>query len=137
MVLDASVVLAWCFEDEREKYADLVLERLATDWTAVAPAIWPFEVGNALVVGERRRRITPEGSNTFLSRLANYPIEVQPLEAMPGLENVVNLARHEELSVYDAAYLELAGREKLPIATLDAQLLDAARKAKISIAFRG
>ncbi|MGO9264220.1 MAG: type II toxin-antitoxin system VapC family toxin [Candidatus Binataceae bacterium] len=136
MVLDASVVLAWCFEDERDGYADLVLDGLAADWTAVAPAIWTFEVGNALVVGERRNRITQPESNRFMARLANYPITVQPMSGLLPLVNIVKVARRAELSVYDAAYLELAAREELPLATLDARLRAAAHKLRVSTEVR-
>jgi predicted nucleic acid-binding protein len=122
------VALSWCFEDEGEGYADAVLDRLAGDG-AVVPSIWPFEVLNGLIVGERRGRLTQAQSARFEDLLGALPIDV---EAAPGRERwpiLVSLAREHRLSAYDASYLELALRRSLPLATLDAQLVQALERS--------
>src|SRR5262249_29224566 len=90
---------------------------------AVAPSLFFFEVRNALAVGERRGRVTPQGSADFLRRLAELPIRFAPLLNDDAL---MTLARKRNLAVYDAASLDLAKREALPLATLDRGLEKAA-----------
>lgn len=130
-VLDCSVTLAWCFEDEADRYAGRVLEALGARG-AIVPALWPYEVANVLLVAERRRRLRRADSVRFLTLLAALPIEVDPplgIEAIPGLGAI---AREHRLSAYDAAYLDLAMRERLPLATRDSALGGAARAAAIA-----
>lgn len=122
-VLDASVTAAWCLRDETAREADAALDRLLDD-EAVAPSLWWFEVRNILVVSERRGRIEPADTDTFLSDLALLPIRV---EGVPNGRQVVALARKHGLTAYDAAYLELAVRLGAPISTLDRALAGAAR----------
>jgi predicted nucleic acid-binding protein len=85
---------------------------------------------NALIVNERRKRIEPERSAAFLELLGELPISLQPL---PGDAAMLDLARRCKLSVYDAAYLELAVREGAQLATLDKALRDAARRVKVDV----
>lgn len=92
----------------------MAIDELAVS-EALAPSLFFFEVRNALVVNERRGRVTPEGSADFLRRLARLPIRVAPT---PDDDTLMRLARKRKLTVYDAAYLELAKREGLPLATL-------------------
>ena len=122
-VLDASVTACWAFEDEDHPRADLALRRVRTE-EAVVPSLWWFEVRNILVVNERRKRITESGTTSFLRDLNRIPIRV---DRVPVETEVLRLARAHRLSVYDAAYLELARREGLPLATLDRDLAGAAR----------
>ena len=131
-VLDTSVALAWCFEDETSAAADRILD-LLTSSEAIVPAIWPVEVGNALLVGERRQRIKPAETARSLELLRSLNIHLD--DAGPRLEtaSLVTLARSHRLSVYDAAYLSLAMREGLPLATLDRALAEAARRAGITL----
>lgn len=124
-VLDCSVTMAWCFEDETDSYAGPVLDRFDRD-TALVPSIWPLEVGNALVVGERRRRLTEKDSAWLLDLLAGLPIVVAELSLGQVAGSVIALARRHDLSAYDAAYLELAMREGASLATQDAALRRAA-----------
>lgn len=131
-VLDTSVALAWCFEDETSAAADRVLDRLATG-EAVVPAIWPVEVGNALLAGERRKRIKPADTARSLELLGRLNIRLDAANPQDDLEKLVTLARSFNLSVYDAAYLGLAMREGLPLATLDRALAQAARRAGVSL----
>ena len=131
-VLDTSVALAWCFEDEQSAQADRVLDLLGSA-TAMAPAIWPIEIGNALLAAERRKRITPAGVSSSLRLLGSLHIRLD--DASPSLdsEHLVVLARSQNLSVYDAVFLHLAMREGIPLATLDRSLARAARRAGVSV----
>lgn len=128
-VLDASVTLCWVFDDEDHPLAGQAMDRIRSD-TALVPAIWWFEVRNSLIVSERRGRLTVADSAAFLRALARLPVSVDPL---PEEESVLTLARRHRLSVYDAAYLELAQREGVPLATLDGMLQAAARSEQISL----
>ena len=133
-VLDASVSAAWLLNDEHSPYADRILKRLAADAEAVVPPIWRYEMSNILWVGVRRQRLTAAHAEQLTQFLAALPIAVDPasLDAVPG--SVANVAASYELSVYDAAYLELALRRGLPVATLDQRLLAAAKQAGVPLA---
>ncbi len=124
-ILDASTALAWAFEDEGGDYASAILEHLRTA-DAVVPTIWPLEVANALVVGERRGRVTPAESARFVRLLLALPIAMEPAERSRSLEINLRIARTRELSAYDASYLDLALRYGIPLATLDDTLRKAA-----------
>jgi predicted nucleic acid-binding protein len=130
-VLDASVTLAWCFEDEGAE-ALTALER-ARDGVAHVPALWPLEVANALVVAERRRRLSEAEATRFLDLLAALAIEVEPAPQLAGLASLLALARGHGMSVYDASYLELALRRGLPLATLDTALASAASAVGVGL----
>jgi predicted nucleic acid-binding protein len=129
-VLDSSVALAWCFHDEANPYADAIAARFPKI-QAVVPAIWPLEVANVLLVGERRKRCTPTDTAQWLRSFAALPIVIDDEPVMGVWDSILNLARTETLSVYDAAYLELAVRRGLPLATLDEKLKAAASTAGI------
>jgi predicted nucleic acid-binding protein len=132
LVLDCSLTMAWCFEDEGGAYADAVLERL-NETAAVVPSIWPLEVGNVLLVAERRRRLTQADSARFLSLLRALPISVDDPPTPATLDGILSVARQEQLSAYDAAYVELALRQGAEFATLDERLRTAARALGIGI----
>lgn len=100
---------------------------------ALVPAIWPLEVANVLLVGERKGRITPAGSKAFLASLAALPIVVDPIDSTRAFDAIVALGRRYKLSSYDASYLELALRHDLPLVTLDDGLRRAARAADIAL----
>ena len=125
-VLDASIPACWLFQDEQDPRADAALARIKSD-EAVVPALWWFEIRNILIVNERRRRITESDTSVFLRDLAGLRVRV---DREPEEPVVLRLARTHRLSVYDASYLELALRQSLPLATLDAQLTAAARAAR-------
>jgi predicted nucleic acid-binding protein len=129
-VVDTSVVMAWCFEDEGDAYADAVLESLSA-CEAVVPAVWPLEVGNVLLVAERKNRLRGADIVRFLTLLSDLPIVVEQETAERMLKEIMALAREQKLSTYDASYLDLAMRSGLPIATRDAHLSKAARKCKV------
>jgi predicted nucleic acid-binding protein len=122
-VLDSSVTATWCFPDEEHETAEAAFDRLDGD-EAVVPTLWRFEIRNILVVNERRGRIDAAETASFLADLERLSIRV---DRDPNSETVLSLARKHELTGYDAAYLELARRLDLPLATLDQALIEAAR----------
>ena len=101
---------------------------------AVVPSIWPLEVGNVLLVAERKKRLSQADSIRFIALLTELPItiEQEPPERM--LKEILALAREHQLSSYDASYLDLAMRKGLPIATLDNGLIAAAKRSQVPIA---
>jgi predicted nucleic acid-binding protein len=129
-VLDASVAMAWCFEDEGTPDADRVLSTLERD-VALVPSIWPLEVANALCVAERRKRLQASDSARFAELLYALPITVEPAPLERVLGPVLALARAQGLSSYDAAYIELAMREGLLLATLDGRLRASAKRVGV------
>ena len=132
-VLDASVAVAWCFEDEATKFTEGVLDLLSAGAEAVVPSIWPLEVSNALLVAERRKRIALAKVTALLVRIAGLPISVMPSDAKRAFEQILPMARQQGLSQYDAAYLELAVREGLALATLDGELQRAAKATGVEL----
>jgi predicted nucleic acid-binding protein len=122
-VLDASVAASWCFDDENERVAALAFDLLEAGSIAIAPLQFWFEVRNVILVGLRRNRLTPDGMVSALARIDNATVAFDPL---PESAQIVMLARRHRLSFYDAAYLELAQREKVALATLDQALARAA-----------
>ena len=128
--MDASVAMAWCFEDEVTEATDVVLDRLRDDEAAV-PAIWPLEVANVLLVAERRDRLSEAQASRFLELLTQLPIEVD--DAPHGLAAIVAAGRRHELSSYDASYLVPAERLGPPLATLDQRLAKAAGRAGVEL----
>lgn len=136
-VLDASVTMAWCFAAQSDDYCKSVLDAL-DDNRAMAPEIWILEILNSLIVAERRRRLREEESEAFLERLWHLPIDVEAAAAKsPWSSEVLLLARANGLSSYDAAYLELAKRKSLPLATRDTALRRAANRAGTPLFLNG
>ena len=133
IVLDASVAVAWCFEDESTPFTEGVLDLLSAGTEALAPAIWPFEVANALLVAERRKRITVAQVAALLGRIAGLPISVEPIEAERAFEQILSIARAQNLTEYGAAYLELALRTGLPLCTLDGNMRQAAKQVAVGL----
>ena len=126
IVVDASAALAWCFEDEASSWTDGLLQRLSQGDQMVVPAHWPTEILNGLVVASRRKRIHTGQPALFWSEFSRFPIETEPALAGSRAQTVLALADEHSLTVYDAAYLELAHRRQLPLGTLDADLGKAA-----------
>jgi len=131
-VLDNSIVMSWCFEDESNDFADRVLDMLR-DSKALVPAIWPLEVGNVLLLAERRNRLSKADSSRFLAMLSSLPIHSELETAQRAMSNILSLAREHQLSTYDASYLDLAMREGIAIATLDRGLRRAAEKCQVML----
>lgn len=131
-VLDCSVTMAWCFDDEATPYTNGVRDSLA-DTRAVVPTLWPVEVANVAIVGERRKRLDEARSARFLALLSGLPIEVDGETAARAWTDTMHLARAHNLSVYDATYLELAIRLGLPLACLDGKLKTAAQAVGVPL----
>jgi predicted nucleic acid-binding protein len=128
-VLDASITITWALRDEDHPLADLVFLEIQSG-SAIVPGIWWYEIRNVLVLNERRNRITPEDVTQFLESLDMFSIDFDfPRDGT----QVIDLSRKYKLSVYDAAYLELAIRYRLPLATLDKDLRNAARAAGVPL----
>jgi len=121
LVLDSSVTLSWCFEDERTPATTKLLERV-TEAGAVVPTLWRLEVANALQTSVRRGRIDAGFRDASLSDLALLPIVTDADTGTYAWSTTLRLAERFGLTVYDAAYLELAQRRSLPLATLDEPL---------------
>ena len=131
-VLDASVALKWFLEDESDrKYSLEILARLS-EQRAVVPVLWFYEVGNGLVMAYRRKRITLEQVDGFITRLKTLPIDAAQEEPSQILD-LPSLARTHELTTYDGAYLALAGRLDLPLATTDSGLRRSAAVAGVPL----
>lgn len=131
-VLDSSVALAWVLPDESNPYADDLLGRLIAEG-AVVPPIWALEIGNVLLVALRRGRIRQEEFESVVERLARLPIEIDIEATDHALAGVLLLAAQLGLTTYDAAYLDLAQRRSLPLATLDKRLRAACATAKLEV----
>jgi predicted nucleic acid-binding protein len=132
VVVDASLVLAWCFPDESNDYADAVLDALG-GVTVNVPSIWPVEVTNALAIGERSKRIMPVDVLRFEQLIRALTIIENSQTVIENITNLLPLAREYKLTASDAAYLDLSARLGVPLATLDNALQKAARAAGVKL----
>jgi predicted nucleic acid-binding protein len=128
-VLDASIVLTWCFPDEHSDIAEHVAAMFKHGDSAIAPSFWPHEILNALLAGEKRKRITKTLITSFLDELVQLPVELTLVATDGVFERIHSLSREHGLTAYDAAYLDAALETKLPLATLDADLARACKNA--------
>jgi predicted nucleic acid-binding protein len=124
-VLDCSVAISWCLVDENNDYANAILA-IMPDAEAFVPGIWSLEIANVLLVAERRNRMTQEQSKVAIALLQSLLIQVDMATDANALGVTLDLGRTVGLAAYDAAYLELALRLGLPLATLDTRLANAA-----------
>lgn len=131
-VLDCSMTMAWCFEDESSEHAMTILESLKNT-KAIVPTIWPLEVVNVLLLARKNKRITELQSTSFIDALSALPITVDPSTTFRAMHSILVLAAQSNLTIYDAAYLELAIREEIPLFTLDKSLMNAAKKLNIAL----
>lgn len=132
MVLDASVTMAWFLRDEYSTEADSLRRRVIADG-ASAPAHWRLEVANALLMAARRGRYDLASLAQDLADLAGAPIRLDHSTWIEAWGETLSLAQRHKLTAYDAAYLELARRSGLPLATFDGDLAKAARKAGVKV----
>jgi len=133
LVVDASVALAWALPDEISAYADAVLAVVETEGLRV-PELWPREVANGLAIAYVRKRLTTDDEQKFLAALARLTIDVdQSADALVIIREGTAAAGRYGLTAYDAAYVELAAREGLALATLDGRMRDAALKAGVVV----
>ncbi len=131
-VLDCSVTMAWCFEDESNNYTEKVLEAVSQS-TALIPILWSVEVANCLFVAERKKRISHTKALAFRECLRDLFIVIDEYLIKQPVEIILDLARESGLTAYDAVYLELAIRKNLPLATLNKDLKQATKKMGIEI----
>lgn len=132
VVIDASLTLTWYFDDEATEAADAVLDRVS-EAGALVPALWRLEVANAFQSAIRRKRITALYRDESLTELAGMPIAVDADTDAYAWTTTLRLAERFGLTLYDAAYLELAQRRSLPLATLDKALREAAASLNIAL----
>lgn len=131
-VVDSSVALSWCFDDEASPQTNALLDEVLAAG-AVVPALWHTEVGNVLLQAERRGRIAPADVAARLELLGALPIITEQVVPARAWHEVMALARAESLTVYDASYLELAVRRGLTLLTNDRELTDAARRLGVAV----
>jgi predicted nucleic acid-binding protein len=132
LVLDCSIVMAWCFEDEASPACDEVLDGVK-DTGAIVPSLWYWEVGNVLATAQRRGRIAERDTVSSLKLLSELPIVADDVGASLAWHQTRLLAQTHSLSVYDAAYLELALRTGGILASLDKSLRTAAIAAGVEV----
>lgn len=134
-VLDNSVAMRWLLVSKKNKdqtYAETVLKSLAETETVV-PHLWHLDAANVLLAAEKRGELEIGEVERFIAQLESLPIRVDPLTAHQAFSRTLGLSRAYNLTSYDAAYLELAIREGLALATLDKNLIKAAKKANVAI----
>jgi predicted nucleic acid-binding protein len=131
-VLDCSIAVSWCFEDEASDVTDALLDRVR-DEGAIVPSLWHLELGNVLIQAERRGRVKSGDVTTRLELIGDLPITTDDETPFRALHEILTLARIEALTTYDAAYLELAMRRGIPLATKDKALRQAAIKTGVSL----
>jgi predicted nucleic acid-binding protein len=130
LVLDCSISLSWFFPDEKTAFTEAALDLVALEECWV-PAVWRLEFPNALLVAERRRRLSREERHQVLDDAARLRLRIDA--AVPELRAISDLAERHALSTYDAAYLELAARQGASLITLDKELAAAAASAGIAV----
>lgn len=131
-VIDSSVALAWILPDEQDARTDSLADALESA-PACAPALWSLEVGNALLTAQRRKRLTDREAERLFKALEALPIEFDSAPPAKVASAVFALAKKLGLTAYDAAYVELAKRRSLPLATLDSALAEGARKVGVPV----
>ncbi len=134
-VLDNSVAMRWLLESNKvldQNYAENVLKSFTSN-DALVPNLWHLETTNFLLRAEKQKEITIGETEGFISQLENLPIQVDTLTAYQSFSRILTLGRAYNLSSYDAAYLELAIRESIPLATLNKNLIKAAKKSAVEI----
>ena len=133
-VLDCSVAISWCLPDEVDAYAEAILDRLTSierSIAAVVPSIWSLELANVFLVSERCQRISQEDVATAISLINQLPIKVNSAISPEILNSILEIGRKYNLAAYDAAYIELAIRLDIPLATNDRRLIAAAQQSNI------
>ena len=132
-VLDCSVALAWALPDETSKRAERFLVDLGEETVLWVPALWWYELANALTMAHRRRRLTESEAVQLVELYSSLPIQTDAHLNTDAVRRFQALAKEHSLSAYDAAYLELAQRKGIALATLDKRLISAARKSGVKV----
>ena len=132
-VLDASVSLAWCFEDETTDEIKQLFERLSSGDSAAVPAHWPIEVSNGLLVAQRRKRISPNSRSQYWDQFFDLPIYVDLPLTLNDVNRVLAISEKHGLTTYDGAYVDLALRRSAGLVSLDASMTCAAKAEGIAL----
>jgi predicted nucleic acid-binding protein len=132
-VIDASIVLSWCFLDENSAAAQQAAENFKRGDKGLVTSFWPHEVLNALLMGEKRKRISANLIRSFLDDLVILPIELAPSEPEDVFSRIQLLSLRHNLTAYDAAYLDLAMENHVALATLDQDLIRAAKAEDVRL----
>ncbi len=132
IVVDASMAIAWLFADERTDAAHAVMLRVVSDG-AVVPSMWPLEVANVLRNAVRRGRCDEAYVDRSLERLSRFPVDIDEETSIHAWTATRALSREQGLTLYDAAYLELAIRKAGPLATCDAELIAAGGRCALEV----
>jgi len=132
-VIDSSIALAWALPNETSKEADLVLDRILAGNIFWVPALWWYEMANALLMAQRRKRLTEADRMRLIELYRRLPIQTDMMLDSDIMVRFHSLAIEYNLSAYDTAYLELAQRKGLGLATVDRHLRSAAQKAGVKV----
>lgn len=133
IVLDCSITMAWILPDESmTEKANEILSSLNVTRVKV-PTLWPLEVSNVLCLAERQKKLSALEVAEFKEFLASLPIHIDNGTALRAMGSIYTLAKTEQLTIYDAAYLEIAVRENLPLATFDKALKKAAQRNSVPV----
>ncbi len=132
LVVDSSIALSWCFDDEASPATEALLDQIS-DEGGLVPGLWHLEVANVLLAAERRGRTISGGIPSRLEDMARLPITTDGETTHRAWRETLTLAKAEGLTAYDACYLELALRHGLPLATKDEALARAARRAGLKV----
>src|SRR5512139_2644565 len=132
-VADASVAIGWVHPDQATAHTGAMLSAIAEGATLEVPALWPLEVANALIVLQRRRKLTEDERQAGLGWLRGLPLRIDHEMALLAFSRLSELASAHQLSVYDAAYLELAQRRRLVLGCMDGALRKAAVPAGVRL----
>ena len=130
--VDCSVALAWLFKDEATAQTDQLLARLDAE-CVVVPALWFLELSNVIALAERRRRITANQAAVFIDEILKFDIEIDHSAPSRSFTHLLPLCRVQQLTAYDAVYLDLALQRQLPLATLDEPLRKAAKRLGVKV----
>jgi predicted nucleic acid-binding protein len=132
-VLDASVTLPWCLDDQANAYTEAILDWCAAGTDAFVASVWPLEITNILIQAQRKGRVDEQRIDQFMEVLLHLPIHIEPLSAEQSLREIRKLAAAHGLTSYDAAYLAVAIQRNLPLATQDSDLRRAALTAGVRL----
>lgn len=131
-IVDCSLTMAWCFADEATPAASELLDRLAEE-SVLVPSLWFLEVANVLAMAEKRKRISAGDSDRFLTLLGILEIEVDDEAHSRSISDLIPLCRAQGITSYDAVYLDVALRHRLPLASLDDDMRRSAKKLGIKL----
>lgn len=132
-IVDASVGFAWVYPSQASAETDRLLEEIASGATVVAPSLWFLEVANGLLAAQRRNLLTAAERRAALERLAALSLTIDEETAQSAFRRTSELAEKHGLSVYDATYLEVALRRKLPLGSRDGALRNAAKRCGVKV----